>query len=685
MTRKELIKFIFFLIICWIPAFIGSDSILNVSDLYPLENGSYYFDYLHFFRLYLWTPIVVISACLLFISPGLLLTMGTNTVKNAGHWFLLAICVSILFNSITISIVELFLEIHLIGTTFAIFIGLITFICFVFILIRIYQGQNIYHPLKNDGSKATLLSSLVFTYILLIFLCPKLYWENFNGDGAHAFESSRLLLQQIVPFWEKSAGVVSNFPGINSLLFTFPNSWFMRFFGETEASIRLPYIIYIIALHCGLIAIINQERRKPLCLIDIWMIWLGLSIYTVIMAYSATYNPYNADIALPGTQDTLLMVCFVGFILSFFKRQKFWLFYFQLLTLISAPAGLMLIGLWIICVILIWRPIPKQILFLTIGYFILCKILMIMFPILLNVFNLPTPGEEHGLIGMLKKYHFIQFGDYKRVAYLLFPSGIIPAIYLFYWKKHDNLSKTLTALIFIYFLSFYLMRYYSHHYFVPVMILPLIVFWRSVNIKNQKFNRYRYIAVGLAGITALLISIPENLTIHTTARLIGESIDDRIGGYDKMNPASFRRSHKILEKLFPLSIDPRVPEESYGGSPLQWYYYANRKKGNKFTVNYIMKLTDQVSPTNGEIIACEDGVEILCLNEEVWKKHQSLKPPSPADSPIYRIDRNTLFPGRDKVRKSDSIDFLNILNRLGFKFLTDKLIELDDQQSELLE
>ena len=40
---------------------------------------------------------------------------------------------------------------------------------------------------------------LLIPYAALCLLAPKFYWDSFNGDGAHAFESARLLLGQPVP------------------------------------------------------------------------------------------------------------------------------------------------------------------------------------------------------------------------------------------------------------------------------------------------------------------------------------------------------------------------------------------------------------------------------------------------------------------------------------------------------
>ena len=102
-----------------------------------------------------------------------------------------------------------------------------------------YLSKNIdiISPLSQAYTRTTILMMVLVPMVLLIALTPKFFWENFNGDGVHAFESARLLLVQPLPFWPASAGEIASFPGITSMLFTFPTSWFIRLFGEFEASI----------------------------------------------------------------------------------------------------------------------------------------------------------------------------------------------------------------------------------------------------------------------------------------------------------------------------------------------------------------------------------------------------------------------------------------------------------------
>ena len=121
------------------------------------------------------------------------------------------------------------------------------------------------------------------------------------------------------------------------MLFAFPTSWFIRLFGEFEVSARLPYLLFLIAVFGGIQALIAYGQKRSLSLTELALICLGLTAYTFAVAFSATYNPYTADIALPATQDTLLLVCFLGFLLAFLQDERNWAILFLLLTLFSLP------------------------------------------------------------------------------------------------------------------------------------------------------------------------------------------------------------------------------------------------------------------------------------------------------------------------------------------------------------
>lgn len=660
----------------WLPALIDLKAVQSTAALYPLaitENP--YFVPKHGVKLYVWTPLVVMSACLLFISPGLFLSLALNSAKRISQWLFTGIGLSIIVVSVTTGIIQSLMGSTLRGGNFAALVVVTSLLCFGFLLIRIARGHKLTKPFGQPHNGTIILSILGATFLFLIILTPKLYWENFNPDGVEAFQVGRLLLVHPVPFWPRSAGWISQIPDITMMLFAFPMSWFIRFFGECEASARLPFLLYIVALYGVVLSLIEEARTKPVGRINIWLIWLGLAIYSVVVFFSTTYNPYNADVASPGNYDTLLMVCFLGFVFGFLRKEYSWMIFFLCLSYLSSPAGLLLVGLWLLAVILVWKPKPWRRAAITVTAIIGCKVMAVIVPGILSAMNLPTPGDEHSGFNMLSKFYYLQFSDWHRFAFLVVPSGIIPAFALVLWKRQDQVARALTIVTLIYFSLFYIMLYVVHHYFVPSMLLPLIVFYRYDFMHTPRYWILTCASVVVVGIASLLISLPKNIVPNMSARLVGETIEDRLGGYEDLDPVSFRRS-SILRHLFGYGGDPVVPSEIYGGESTQWYYYANRTGEGTRDTNYVIQLSNQPKPVGMRLIAQEDGVSLFVRSDRIWAEHQALRPPTPAESPIYYIQRDMLFPGRPIKNCPKIIELREILKRFGLDNVKDTLFDM---------
>jgi hypothetical protein len=536
--------------------------------------------------------------------------------------------------------------------------------CFGFTLVCLLRGRNLGWPLSQRLSWATVLLSVLVPLLLLIFLTPKFYWENFNGDGAHAFETARLLLFQPFPFWDPSAGEISTYPGVTTMLFAYPASWFVRLFGEMEVSARLPLLLYITALYSAILGTVEFGRSKPLELTERCLIWLGLSLYVMVMAFGATYNPYFADIALPTTRETLLMVCFLGFVLAFIRGERVWIILFIVLIYMCVPNGSLLIGLWLFSVVLLWKPRPFRRTLLPVSTLMACLLIAAIFPHILRILDQPGPGGEHTTLQLLKHFAFLELTDWRRLAFVVVPSGILPALALLAWPRQDQIAKTITLMTILYFVFFYVQAQTALHYFAPVMLLPLIIFWRNDVLLVPRLRPVVLFCTGLFCFVALYISLPRDLKPHTSARLIGSTIEDRTGGYKILDPAAMRHS-SILRELIPFVWDPRVPHDSYGGSPLMWYYYAQQAKNSFSKINYVLQPSEGPPPPDMRILARKDGVILYLLSDSVWASHRAIHPSTPAGGEIYGIPKTTLFFSPHLGNRPRVINLLDLLKRLG--------------------
>ena len=391
------------LAVAWIPVLIDAEAVEQAARLHPLANSANpYFVPSHAFLLYLRAPLAALSGIVLCLSPGLILALARKTSSDISRWLVSGFGLSLGSVSAVSGTVQAFLSEPVRGLGFKVLLVICSVLSLGFLHWWLGSGRQTGQPWKDRHASATLLSAVLVPWLLLVVLAPKFYWETFNADGNQAFEVGRLLLWQPLPFWRAEAGFMANFPGWNSMLFAFPTSWFIRLFGEFEASARLPLVLYLMVLHGAIVSLANHGRFQRLRVPDRWLIWLGLSIFLVVMAYSATYNPYSADLAEPATHDTILMVCFLGFLLEFLQKNRFWMCFWISLTYLSWPIAPVLIGLWLLAAVTLWRPRPWSQVVLSFGTLVTWVLAGKLVSPVLTFLGHPAPGGEYVWGGILR-------------------------------------------------------------------------------------------------------------------------------------------------------------------------------------------------------------------------------------------------------------------------------------------
>ena len=427
-----------------------------------------------------------------------------------------------------------------------------------------------------------------------------------------------------------------------------------------------------------------MARPRSLGLVERALTWLALLVFSVVLAFSVTYSPYSADIALPATQDTLFIVCILGFILSFVRGDVGWLLLFLSLGYLSLPTGALLVALWLGAVLLVWRPRPWRLVGLTAAALAGWMVISFVAPPILRAANLPPPGGEYGPLGLLRYLAFLQWNDWRRILFVAVPVGILPALSLLLWRRQDQVARALTLVTVAYFLFFFFQAYTVLHHFIPAMVLPLVVFWRIEPGLPERWRPAVLAATAVAGLLALVVSLPVRPQLDISARRVGATIADCIGGYETANPDVYRRS-TLFAQLFPYDWDPRVPDSSYGGSPLTWNYYAHRTRltcqadvALPEQINYVLKRPSDPAPAGMRLVAIDDDTALYVRDPAIWAAHQALRPPTPAGSPLYAIPRWTLFRSVPPPTEGGSaiLSIPDLLSRLGVD-LTPLLDRLD--------
>lgn len=660
-TRRDVARLASWLGLLSLPALAAPGAIARASALAPdALRSNPWFVTSHAGLLYGLVPLVTLSACALVLAPGLLLAGQRG--RGAPEWLFRGFALSLGLVSVASGLAQVALGASLSGRIYALFLLALGAVVAAFVWWRApVQRVSAAGALRRQGTThelALLIGGAVVAYYLL---SPKLLFESFNGDGAHAFESSRLLLRHALPFWPATAGPVAGFPGVTSMLFAFPNAWFLRLFGEVEFAARAPFLLYLPVVGAGVLTLARSGREDgPFSAVTLASVGLALACYTTAMAFSATYSPYSADLALPATQDTLLMVAYLGVAIASLRREYGWTAWFVLLTYLSLPSGLILIGFWVLARLVVERPRPWA-QAIAIGIMLsACMALSALVPRLLMAIGAAAPGREYGLAGLLRYFAFLQFTDISRLLYVALPAGLFPWLVLLAWRAQDAVGRVLTLITIAYFAFFFVQAQVSLHHFVPAMLLPLVV---AIRVADQQP------ALGVAWLAlatvAFVLVLPDRSAVHAAGREVGDTIVERVGDYPSSDPAVMRAS-TLLDRVFPYDWDPVVPAQSYGGSPLVWNRYARHGARVGTETNYILQPASDPVPVGWRLLAWESGgAALLIRSDSVLAAHRAIRPPTPAGSRWLAVPRRVMFRSVAQHEGDRSISAVRLLERMG--------------------
>lgn len=437
---------------------------------------------------------------------------------------------------------------------------------------------------------------------------------------------------------------------MNSVLFVYPGAWFMRLFGETEAAVRLPFLLYLAVLGPMVLTTASARARRP-SRTDACLVAASLGVYAVVMSYSATYDPYCADIALPATQDTLFLVLLLGMLTASIEDRRRGFAALAVLAILCSQATMALTVFWLAARWLADRDARPQVLRHVLA-FGAAVVMVALVPVLLAAAGAASPGQEHNIIGMLAKFATLEATDVRRLAFVFVPAGLYPALALLRLRRRDPVVDALGLFLAASFLLYYVMAYYSLHYFVPSMVLSLVLFWRSEFTPGATRQTWFVPAAAAMAALALYLSLPVEPGIYTASRTLGRRIDvSAVVGYDVMRNEAFPNID-VLAELFPTDMEPQVPDRAYGGSPLAWRVYAEQARADSVPKDYVL----EPSP---------DGAwHARVLNPEAYGRDRVVVPAGSRGSRLYAVPRDLLFQRSAEHAGFAVLDFRPLAKRL---------------------
>ncbi len=642
----------------------GLDPLRETLSRWDLGLGaSPYFLPAHALRLYIVTPAVTFASALLLLGPGLTLAAAFGREKHAAAWLVSGFGVALLVHIAVTTVFQLWTGIVAKGTSYFVLVLAMNVACLLVAGLRLASGGTGRLRLAGQGVDLAVAAGLF--WLALVLFAPKFYWENFTGDGSGSLQFARLYVAEAWPFWSPAAGPIQNAPGLTMVLFVIPESWLVRLWGEWEFSVRAPLLMYLALLYPVLTQLIRTGRdRAVLKPVDHALIVAALLVYVLSTVYSGGYHVYFGDSPMPAARETLALVVFLGYSLAFIEDRRWLMLGAGIMTHLVIPTGGLWLLIWPAAVFLTWRPIPWARLFAAAGVLVVAAAISVIVPRLIGSLGLPFPGDEFGADNIVTRLRYVTWVDWGRFAFWVVPTGILPALFLLTWPKQDHIARamTLATLVFFFFFYFQAWRVLLHH-FIPAMIPPLVVMWRSPLMSSPTLaGPLRLVAAGFL-VAALWLSWPKEMALHGFEREIGQQIvtegpafetaaraeGDKFRGFSE---ESLDIAHILLGKLFPISYGEDDPKEQFYGAPLVWWFYSEFPKAEGQAINYVLKPLSEAEAEDGELFESFGEYGLFIRDRAAYEAILMNPPPVDTGAAIYETPRSVIY-GSGRRLKGD--------------------------------
>lgn len=620
--------------IVWAGLGIGRE----IADLVLLADGPHpYFIPGHALFLQVWVPVVALAASALFLAPGLLLMLAAARPDDRfEHWLVKGFTLSLFGVPALAALVQALLGIPMTGTAYVV---MLLAACLPGLVLGARGGVP---PLLAGRAWDVALMILLPAAFLVVF-GPKFYWDSLNDDGAHALLNTMLFIERGLPFWPPEATETAGYPSTTMMSETFLQTGIVRFFGATEATVRIALLPGLAVLAGVMLSFLRDPggKTRPEAAIGLGA---ALFLFSFAMAFNTSYGPYIADIALPLAREPLIVLGFLGYVLFFLERRLVAMAAVSTLGLLSAPNGLLLVGFFLGSHFLLTRPWPFRDVIvgglIALGVSALASAAMAA----LQAAGVTRVGGEFGAGEILRRLRFVTPFETQRLLFWLLPAGILPGLSLLAWRWQDRLSRVLTLTTVIYVLFFYVQAYrILPHHFAPAALLPLIVFWRLAPVRAAPLPA---LAAAFAGLGAgAWASAPETIRPFTHTRDFAERIAFPGAAPDPLDAEIMAVTTGLLSAAFPPRWTDREIAEGYGMERLATYVHMHLARPSEGGADYRI-VPDGTGRGPGEVVIAgpEDAGFVLLARDAAVYQADLNKTGLPATiAGLYRVPRKSIF------------------------------------------
>ncbi len=528
---------------------------------------------------------LIIGIPIIYFTPGFLwitkkkdCTLWELTIKSA--------LLSVVFYTVAFSIPKLVFAIELSRSWMLLTCSGIT------VSWAILDKRQFEISFSREEIRSALIGGLTIIFLIVIFH-GKIFLENFTGDGTEAFEFSRSLKTKILPYWDLENGRWGFYPRF--MFFAYPNILSILHLGETEASVRLPFFIFLFCIHLLMAALIQHESgRSKASASDSLFVSGAILLFAIFNIFYSTWHPYFADIAEPTHVDTMVVLYFLAAILFLLNEQQEWLLLCCLFTCLSVANGVAVTFLLFSTFFLLGRN-RKRIFYFGLSFTVV-YLAYLGFVAIYDALH-PLGFQRWSLQGMREYFSWDDLLSPNRyflhLKYLLLMTGVIPVFFFPFMRKSDDLAIKVYLISALYTSGIFLFDRYNPHYFTSVALLFFIPFLRTVNGMERKNAQYAKLSYAVVVGIILLSIFPFRYTLNQTARYLGSQTCIEATDYQAQVGLA-----EVVHRVFPF--------RRYGVGHHTLVYYAANGQCPGDEHNYIFTTRDP-----SEAFISIDDIDVL--------------------------------------------------------------------------
>jgi hypothetical protein len=591
--------------------------------------------------------LLFLALAIAYLSPGLLALLLFRPPERASTWFALAAPVAVAIQMAIETVLKIFVPVLDDWTPGV----LATLVVDVALFLVVFVKRRSIPWALGDGRVLVCVAAVPLLFAIVFN--DAIFHRELTSDGIETFEMAQRLGSHFLPRWPTEAGVKGLGQGLVGL--AFPNAWFART-GLGDTGPRLTFLMFLGVIAAQVIALVESRRERRVNWIATASIGLSTLAAGITLGLNVSFDPYFADPANPAGAETMAVAMMLAAFVALLKRRTTIFLVAAGLAHVTLPSGMLFLLLLGASAFFVTRD---RSLAARVGAAVaLCVVLTLLYE-KVYVPNVLPEGVAAGAGSgsMAGRMRLLIFHDFGRLAFLVIPCGILPAIFLFAWRRQDAVSRIATLIAGGMFLFFFVLATYSPHYFAPVMALALVPFWRWARTPKVEW-------AGLGGALAgVLLSLPWTHAVPQPYATIGKTID--IAASDASIRPFVLPATDLLQRLAYLPWDDVDPTQHLVASGLQLAHYeAEARLGtHRPPLDWVVQPEASPPEPGYQPVASQSGWTLFARPGVTIESVRDRGHPTDFQAPWYRVPREALFRGLTEKSGRYDLDLRSIFGR----------------------